>query len=179
MGRLLERCRARGVVLREVFARRLLAPARAAYGLGREGEGRSRGGHAGVGEVDDAHRQTEKRLRAAEDRRGTHGRPVRVRERAEQGQTLGGQAQRVVDQRELTPELVVAPGAEVDVQLQKALPLVRGENAAALLGARQALVRGAEDDQVLHVPAAVAVEVARADAVEGDGDGPDVMVPTS
>ena len=81
----------------------------------------------------------------------------------------------MIDQRELAPEFIVAAGAEVDVQLQQALPLVGGEDAAALLGARQAFVRGAEDDQVLHVPAAVAVKVARADAVEGDGDGADVV----
>ena len=81
----------------------------------------------------------------------------------------------MVDQRKLAPELVFPGAAEVDVQLEQTLALLRGKDAAALLRGGQPRVGRAEHDQMPDAAPAHAVKVAGRDAVERDRDRADVV----
>ena len=94
---------------------------------------------------------------------------------ADYRERLRGQADAVVDEGKLPPKLGV-PGVQGQAQLRKRPALLRAEHAALPRGAGQALVRGAEDDEVLYVPAAHPVHVARRDHIQRDGDDAHVIL---
>ena len=160
----------------EVIRRGLGGAAGAFHCLGRQTQGRSRGRHPQAGSVGVLHFFLKKGPGPVKDEGRAQLRPVPVCNGAAHGQTIAGQAQAVVDQGKLPPQLAVAAGAKIQVHFQQPLPLLLGKDPGLLLGFGQALVGAAQHNQVLQAAAAVSVKVTGADPVQGDGDGADVVL---
>ena len=114
-------------------------------------------------------------LCSVNDKRRALLRAGAVGERIAKAQALRRQRQAVVHDRKRAPQLAVSDAAEVDVHLEQSAPLVGRENAGVRLRAGDALIRCAEDDQVLDISAAHAVHFAGRHAVERDRDRSDIV----
>ena len=160
----------------EVIRRGLGRAAGAFHRLGGQTQGRGRGRHPQAGGVGILNLFVKQGLGPVKDEGRAQLCPVPVHQGAAHGQAVAGQAQAVVDQGKLPPQLAVAAGAQIQVHFQQPLPLLLGKDPGLLLGFGQALVTAAQHDQVLQAAAAVAVKITGADPVQGDGDGADVVL---
>ena len=147
----------------------------ALYSVGGKRERRCGGGEPGFVRIGGLRLQAEQRTGAVKDKGGAQRFPVCAADGTAEQQALRRQSQCRVKQREFPPQFPFT-AAEIDVETQQSLALLVGEDAAALVGGREPVVRAAEHDEVADAAAAHTVKIARGDAVERDRDQADVVL---
>ena len=165
-----------GVGALKVFARQARFPA----ALPRNGGGSQLYGRVLAGEqharaVHSLDFKAEKPLGARDEKARLRLAPVRAPGGVRNGKRLGGEGDAVIYKRVLAPQLRLAR-VKRQTGLGQRAALVAGEHAVVPLGRGKALVRGAEDYEVLYVPAAHPVHVARGNHVQRDGYDADVVL---
>ena len=100
---------------------------------------------------------------------------ARAAERIAECEAFRRQGKAIIHRRERTPQLAVAHAAEVDVHFKKPLSLVGGEHARVGIRSGDAIIRRAENDEMLYIAPSHAVCFAGSDAVERNGDRTDIV----